>query len=403
MTAAAEPRTPASHGWRRARRIVLGLLIAAPASALVLFVLVHRVPWLGPALADGLRGVIGAQAVTRLEEWVYGVEDRIHRWRRAGEAPRAYWEVPPPAEPVDGARRDAGASADAATRPSFRPRDVGPFDATHAAPGDGVWVRVVDPARPSADPLLYKTAIHPDRKRPWAVVFVVAIDRARSDLRLVAGSVDPEATLPGARSAPRPARIPEPDQERLIAAFNGGFKTEHGRYGMHVNGVTLIAPRPDACTVVRFHDGSLRIATWSKLADRAANMTWWRQTPPCMVEDAELHPALRGEGTTGWGAALGGETTIRRSAIGLDASGTSLLVALSEYTTAGAMAQAMLHAGAVDAAQLDVNWSFPRFVLYRRDVRDGLVAEGLFPGFVFESDEYIGRRSPRDFFYVLAR
>jgi hypothetical protein len=188
-----------------------------------------------------------------------------------------------------------------------------------------------------------------------------------------------------------------------VAAFNGGFKTEHGRYGMRAGGVTLVPPRPDVCSVVRYEDGSLRIATWSKIADTAGKMTWWRQTPPCMVEQGRLHPALRGEGTTGWGAALGGETAIRRSAVGLDESVSTLLVAVSDYTTAGAMANAMLHAGAHSAAQLDVNWSYPRFVVYRSDPSGKLLAEGLFPGFVFEPDEYIGKRSPRDFFYLLER
>lgn len=107
--------------------------------------------------------------------------------------------------------------------------------------------------------------------------------------------------------------------------------------------------------------------------------------------------------TTNWGAAADGSPVIRRSAMGVDARGEFLFVGVSNATTAPAIADAMHHAGAADVAELDVNWAFPRFLVFRADAAGHLVAQSLFPGFVFEKDQYVGKRSQRDFFYVVRR
>ena len=121
-----------------------------------------------------------------------------------------------------------------------------------------------------------------------------------------------------------------------------------------------------------------------------------------MVEHGVLHPGLRGERSTFWGATLDGETIIRRSAVGLSADRKVLYVGIGDSTSAKAIAVGMSHAGAVDVAQLDVNWSYPRFVLYRPRETGAheLVATALCPGFEFGEDEYVRERADRDFFYL---
>jgi hypothetical protein len=285
------------------------------------------------------------------------------------------------------------------------------LDPKHAAPGDGVWVAVVDPERRD-EPRLYKTLIHPDPARPWAELFLVTLELRTLRLEFVAGQVDPEATTADGRSYSRHAVVPEYDQPSLIVAFNGGFKTEHGRFGANVDGVTLVTPRSDVCTVAAYRDGSLRIATWREIESTEPQMRWWRQTPPCMVERGKIHPGLASDAATSWGAALGGDTVIRRSAIGLDKDAKTLLVGITNYTTARALARGMQHAGAEYVAELDVNWSYPKIVVFRRGSSGAreigqsgrrpsgaIETVGLFPGFVFAPDEYLRVRSPRDFFY----
>jgi hypothetical protein len=68
------------------------------------------------------------------------------------------------------------------------------------------------------------------------------------------------------------------------------------------------------------------------------------------------------------------------------------------------MALGMRQVGAVSVAQLDVNFSFPRFLVYQPDPKTGeLSALGAVKGLLYEPDEYLGRASTRDFFYVTAR
>jgi hypothetical protein len=145
-----------------------------------------------------------------------------------------------------------------------------------------------------------------------------------------------------------------------------------------------------------FESGKLSIATFSELenVDRAL---WFRQTPRCMVEDAVRHPRLAN--ATSWGATLDGKTVIRRSAIGLDQSQRVLYVGISNSTTAEALARGMQHAGANTVAQLDVNYSFPRFLFYEQG-EAGLSTVPLAEGFVYSKGQYVTGSSARDFFYV---
>jgi hypothetical protein len=394
----ASQRLHRRRNWRTALMIivVLGVFAAGLRYA------VRTVPWVGPAGADLLRRLIGRDAVTRLEELSAGAEDRLHQARRGQQAPRSIAEVERRPRPTPSA---TAAAPSPVLRPRFTPRDIGPMRARVAAAGDGVWRAVPDPNRPSAAALLFTTMLHPDVRRPWSEVFVVAIDLPNVGVHAVPGSVEPKATTGEGRAAERPGLVPAHHRRELLAVFNGGFKTEHGQHGMFVNGVTLVPARKGLCTVVGFEDGSLRIGTWEKLAEEVAQprapVRFYRQAAPCMAEGGKLNPALRDEETRNWGATLEGGTVIRRSAIGLDAKRSVLFVAITNDTTATALAGAMLHAGASDVAQLDVNWSYPKFVMFPREPDGAPYAQSLFDGFVVGRDDFVRKRFSRDFFYVV--
>lgn len=365
-----------------------------------LWIAVHRVPWLGPAIADRLRSVVGVEAVTDLEDFAYGVEDHWNRFWRSDDKPKAYWDVPPKrTTPLESEALSATCLVD-----PFQPADPGPVHDSWSAPGDGQWVPIDNP-RTDAPPAMYKTLLHPDRHRSWAAVSIVAIDRRRVKLHMMAGRYEPRSATKEAASYERAAAIPGDHHRVLLAAFNGGFKAEHGHYGMHVDGVTLIKQRQRACMIAMFKDDTLQIGDTKKLGERAGKAVWWRQTPGCMVEDGKLHAGLVSDKNTYWGATLDGDTVIRRSAIGVSADGETLYSGIGDHTTARAIALAMKHAGAADVAQLDVNWSYPKFVIFRpREGKRGeLVATKLCDGFEFSEDEYIRERAARDFFYLTER
>jgi hypothetical protein len=365
--------------------------IAAP------WIAVDRISSFGPWIANTARIGLGPGAVAWLEDRVYGVEDRWNRLVRRGERPRAHWQMPPTPPPEAGSAREEAPAEDEI---SFHPRDVGPMLPRVAAAGDGVWVSVDDPERPEGTSILYKTLIHPDPARPWAEVFVAAMDLRRVRVFAVAGSESPEALTAEGRGYARSAVIPGERQGTLVAAFNGGWRSEHGQFGMEVDGVALVPPKDKACTIAAFDDGTIQIATWTSIASERARTQWWRQTPACLYEHGSRNPGLSRAEAFSWGAAVDGETIIRRSALGLDEQRGILFMGVSNATSAAAIAEGMHHAGASNVAELDVNWSFPKFVVFRRGASGELVAEGLFDGFVVNKNEYIRERARKDFFYV---
>ncbi len=381
--------------------------VALGIAAALMWWAIHRYDWMGPLVANTLRSIVGPTAVAKLEDVVYAVEDRYNRLARGTEAPKSHWAVPSaPPPPVAAAPAPVpSGSAQVPELPPFRPADPGPALKSWSAPGDGVWVPIMDPRRPSEAPYMMKTLLHPDKDRGWAEVFVVAVDLRRVTLHVLPGTQEPKADNKVAEKLERPAVIPERDHEELLAAFNGGFMTEHGGYGMKLGGVTLVAPKPKACTLAVYQDGALKIAPWTELQADEPNLLWFRQAPECMVREGKLHPGIiYVSGNRKWGATLDGETVIRRSGIGLNQARDVLYVSITNHTNARVLAEGLRHAGAADIAQLDVNWSYPKFMLYEPKVPGGpRKAVPLASGFEFSEDEYIRRRARRDFFYLVRK
>ncbi|WP_437803472.1 phosphodiester glycosidase family protein [Sorangium sp. So ce693] len=360
---------------------------------------IHEVRGFGPALADGVRAVVGPAPVAWAEDVAYGVADRLNRAIYRHAAPKTFWEPPPAAVAAEAVKSAEGPEAEPVTSPaSFQP----PFPEV-AATGDGVWTPIADSAaRPGDAQVLWKSVVHPDPKRVFAAIAVVAIDLGRVDLRLVAGTKEPfSPDIPAER---RPGLVPAGDAAELVAAFNGGFKAMHGHYGMMLDGDTFLPPRDRACTIALYRSGAVRIRTWPELRDGEARMAAYRQTPPCLVEQGELHHALY-DSNRDWGATVSGETVIRRSALGVDATGKLLFYGLGEAVTARSLARGMKAAGAHDVAELDVNHAYPRFLLYARGA-DGAgprASSALIPDVQFKPEEYVAEPAQRDFFYLRRR
>jgi len=229
-------------------------------------------------------------------------------------------------------------ASNAPVTPTFAPEPFAPPVPSVAAAGDGPWIAITDPHAPADPPATYKTVVHPDARRSYAAV-----------------------------------------------------------------AVTFLPPRSSSCTVALYRGGSMRIRTFTALRDGAAQMTAYWQTPPCLVEEDRIDDTLlTADDATGWGVSVGGGTVIRRSAIGLDHGGNTLLYAIGESVTAGTLARAMKAAGAENAAQLDVNQAYPHFVLYAAAPAHEAprIASALIPDLVYSRSEYVGKPEWRDFFYV---
>ncbi len=393
------PRATPLHGWSvpaspvrgKARWLAMAVVLGLATMALTSFA-IRTLPWFGPLLADTLRATIGSERVTQLEELVASAEDRVQQVVSDGTV-RSLSDATP-----NELLEDALAPVSVLPTAQRELTPVGPLFSATASREDGAWQRM----QLDSGSELQRTILHPDPERAYSELFVFALDLTRVRIHAVAGSIEPRRARASASDAPRPGVVPSQDRDRLVAAFNGGFKAEHGQFGMMVDGTELLAARPGACTFGGAADGSLRIATWSALRDQKRSLSWWRQTPGCMLENGTLHPGLRAEDSRNWGATLEGKTVIRRSAVGLSQDGQTLFVGISNSTTARALALGMQHAGSVHVAQLDVNFSYPRFLVYRRE-GETLTAVGAVKGLLHGPDEYLGRASTRDFFYITAR
>jgi hypothetical protein len=173
---------------------------------------------------------------------------------------------------------------------------------------------------------------------------------------------------------------------------------------MQIDALTFLPAQPWGCTISRTSEDGLLIGSQNKIGDRLLGARWWRQTPPCLVEEGILAKGVLAEGNINWGKAVHGDTIIRRSAIGIDERGTTLFVGIGEATSAGSMARAMRHAGAHTVAQLDVNGPFPKFLLFERGGGQGrLIARPLCGGFPYSEQDYVEKPSARDFFYLTKR
>ncbi|MFW5739436.1 MAG: phosphodiester glycosidase family protein [Myxococcota bacterium] len=391
----------------RLRKAAIALAIVLPIAIVGLWIAIHRVGWLGPWLADTARAIVGTEAVTEVEKAAYAAQDWWDLQFRADEAPKQYWDAPalpsPAAAPVASSASSpplASVPEPAPSPPPFRPRDVGPLYPDKSTDADGVWVPISDPRHPGEEPIAFKTMLHPDHRRSWSEVFVVALDLSRIDIHYVLGRTDPKAIT--GRRVDRPALIPEAHRDGLVLAFNGGFKTEHRRYGVKIDDTFLVPGRKGVCTVALHAGTPLQVRTWEALEPPGDTATWLRQTPPCLIERGDVHPGLRDEESRTWGS-LFGKTVIRRSAIGLDRDNETLFVAISNATTPHVMAKAMHHVGAYDAAQLDVNWSYTKILVFRPGSEGALEAQSLVEGFVSHRDEYLRIRAPKDFFYVVRK
>jgi hypothetical protein len=409
---ATPPEPPRAGRGRAKRRWIAG---GALGGLLGSVLLVKCVPWGGPMLADGLRAVLGERPVAWLEERVAGLEDLWMRSTHRHSPPRRLEDASPdlaalptaepeevPLEVEPTATFTPALVTNIPRMEALTPRRARPPFAEVAAFDDGVWYPVRDPVNRSAPPFGYRTLIHPDPDRSFAELFVVAMPVRQIALHLVPGTLEPETSNPEAARLARSGLIDAADEALLLAAFNGGFKSVHGHHGVSVGGVELAPLQAGLCTISGSDSGALRIASWRR-SDVAEPTAWYRQSASCMLENGVLHPGLVNPESRKWGTALEGDTVIRRSAIGLDRRGEILYVGVSNSTTARALALGMQSAGAWNVAQLDINWSYPRFLVFPRAAAGARYATTLFSGFLFEREELLRAPSPRDFFYVTRR
>lgn len=353
---------------------------------------------------DTVRSVTGPAFIAWLEDNAFDARDAVKRAgyhafseeEEVAEAVEGPTMPPPPPEPEEVGADDF---RDVRTWPPSDLRSIW----KKPEEGEGVWnvprhkflqkneVPGVQTEPPS---YFYQTYVRPDAKRPWSKVWMVAMDSRQLSLGMEGGIEDPQP-LTGARGEGRIPRDPE-ILHRAVGAFNGGFKTTHGEYGMMVAHRVLLPPKPGGATIMVTEDSRTGFGTWPESSTIPQDMLSFRQNLDPLIDGGRLNPTERKQ--WGWHLHTTGMLT-HRSGLCLTSSG-HMVYAWGPEVTGETLGNAMIQAGCTYAVHLDMN---PRHTAFAYvDARKGQRAELLHPGMQVLAKRFIVW-SPKDFFYLTLR
>ncbi|KAB8139898.1 SH3 domain-containing protein [Chloroflexia bacterium SDU3-3] len=268
-------------------------------------------------------------------------------------------------------------------------------------PYEGQW-QFLPAASDGGAPAMAVTAFRPDPARPDIQVAVVAVDLARAQLHMVAGTLEPQTNvLTPTVPLVRDGRIPDADRERLLAAFNGGFKAIHGNDGMGIGDMVFRQPVDGRATLAVLASGEVRVGLWGRDFTAEMGLAAWRQNGQLLVDAGQVTPRAL-EGGAGWGASVDKQVETWRSGVGVSADGRTLFYAVGDALTSARLAQALAAAGAQSAMQMDINNYWVRFVTYQRGQDGALLAQPLISAMPRERGKYLGAEE-RDFMYLTAK
>ena len=275
------------------------------------------------------------------------------------------------------------------TLPETRPLRAGP------EPGEGVWTTAGLPRSSPDDVLMAKTFIRPDTARPYALAGVLLLDKRRIQLHITGGTEDPG----GDRGVRGPGVIPEGDRNRLLAAWNGGFRGPHGGFGMYADGKQYRPLRNGLASVAVAKDGTIKMGEWGRDLSWSADLVAVRQNAVLLVDNCEVSKRTN-EGNNTWGYVQvnSAEFITWRSAIGLTREG-DLLVAAGNSLSAASLARALWAAGACYAMELDINTPYVLASLYFPQ-EDGSLKRAKFMDSMVDGSNRFFTTQPRDFMYA---
>jgi hypothetical protein len=357
-------------------------------------------------LVDTVRAEVGPEPVAWIENKFFGAEDDVKRAAYSLFASKAGTQLKSEADQTVVARvLDAAAFASAAD--NWPPPNV-PSIWQDAKPSEGVWKPVtygflkpmlgLPTGAEKPPPYFYRTSIRPDSKRPYSEVLLIALDMRQLELGMQAGFEDPKPTI----GPPGDGRLPDDPAKyrRIVATFNGAFKTTHGAYGMMVNHRVLLPPVKGGASVVVTDTGEVGLGSWPNSFDIPKNIVSFRQNLDPLVEDGVANPT----GRNLWGWQLEGESVMtHRSAICVTSAG-HLYYAWGDEIDGATLGKALRQAGCSYGIHLDMNPAHTGFIFmdvlnpFKQKAELRIADQGM----KIAIDKYV-RGAPKDFFYVMVR
>ena len=204
---------------------------------------------------------------------------------------------------------------------------------------------------------IYTMSFAPFRTQPSVMAYASWIRTSTTDLALYLGYEGP-----GVTSLPRgPEMVPPSSTPRLLATFNSGFYEQDQAAGFFVNHTLYFPMIRGLATVVRYTNGTVDVVAWSGGPRPGSNVVMARQNLALLVNDSSATPLATNNAA--WGLTLHGVPAVWRTALGVDANGNLIYVAVANVTAAE-LAQTMVELHVVRAMELDINPEWPIFVTY---------------------------------------
>ncbi len=400
------------------RRLLAGLGILAATGALLggmVYAATNIWPNLGARAVDLGRAIFGDKVVADVENMLLTTEDMLKqvKYKVTKAQPATPWvSVTPPntnqANPATPWVSNNPPNTSQANPPATgemdipaQPKQVQSWTLANAPSlgsisGEGQWTPYLWDI--DGNVVAYRTYLQPDPQRPYALVAVVAFNVQATRLNFVLGYDEPKSTV----YANRPARIPASDMlpGRILAAFNGGFKAQHGHFGVMLDGVTLIPPRDGFGTVGIYADGKVIVGAWGKDINLSPQLVAYRQNGLLIIQDGKVNPLTAVTDPQVWGYTTYGNTATGRSALGISQDGKVLYYAAGFDLTLPALAQAVQDAGAWQAIQLDINNYYAHFEAIHFDAHNQPLAVPLLNQMKGPGDHRYLAIDSRDFFYL---
>jgi hypothetical protein len=427
-----ESAPPGGCGLRSLQAAV-AIIILSCGIVTTLVVVPFISPTIGASVADQLQRIVGPGPVAELETISFWFQDVINRarYRLSGGQPQISWANTSASRPLPTRNVTPTKTRARPTLTPGHPAEVGPtvvVTITAAATSTSTAIPSATPtATPtplpgvvdappyldagwqafgpsSGSPSMARSSVNPDPSRLYAEVALVRFDVAQIRLHLMAGKTEPVAAR-GVPPFPRPATVPAADQSgsKLLAAFNGGFKSRHGGYGMMVDGTTILPPKDNIATLALYRDGGIRLGAWGREITTTLDLIAYRQNCALLVDAGEINPSVTNGKRSEWGYTVEGLTTTWRSGLGISRDGRFLIYAVGNSLTVESLALALQEAGAYYAMELDINHTYTTFVTYgpAKDTQSPhpVVAEKLLEQMIGSDSEYLAP-CDRDFFYI---
>ncbi len=181
-------------------------------------------------------------------------------------------------------------------------------------------------------------------------LITIATFRGPVQYALHNGSDDPGPLAGPVKAGPK---VTGTERERLLAAFNSGFKLDALAGGYEQEGHVVRALRQGLASLVIDTSGQASVGVWGRgLPVKGEAVYSVRQNLWALVANGK--PTTESALWWRWGGTLGHAEYVARSALGENAAG-ELMYAASMSTTPADLAEALTGSGARSAMELDIN------------------------------------------------